>query len=325
MYSDGIGTLAGMLAEWIHPSLILRDEPMNRHTSFRTGGPADLFVMPREAEEVRAVLQVCHRENAPVLVIGNGTNLLVGDRGIRGVVVHLGNGFSEVRIRPDPCRGEPACLEAEGGALLSRVASEAQVHGLGGLAFAAGIPGSIGGAVAMNAGAYDHEMREVVLETRCTDMTGTDIFCLRGAEAHDFAYRTSVILQRSLVVLSTVLSLVPTPVEEITREILEYAKRRRRTQPLSLPSAGSVFKRPPGHYAGQLIESCGLKGCRIGGAQVSEKHAGFIVNLGGASSADIRTLIRHVQDTVAGRTGVVLEPEIRIAGEWQENGKVIAG
>jgi UDP-N-acetylmuramate dehydrogenase len=186
---------------------------------------------------------------------------------------------------------------------------------LGGLAFAAGIPGSVGGAVAMNAGAYGHEMKEIVLETECVDETGEHTECLRGTQAHGFTYRSSHILTQRLVALRTVFALAPASPDEICREMNDYLDRRRKTQPLSYPSAGSIFRRPPGDFAGRLIESCGLKGYRIGDAQVSEKHAGFIINRNRATTAEILALIRHVQQVVSRETGTSLDLEVRIAGE----------
>jgi UDP-N-acetylmuramate dehydrogenase len=280
---------------------------MAEHTSFRIGGPADLLARPRNEAELTALLAIAARRETPVFLMGNGTNLLVSDAGIRGLVVKTGNLSRIERV------GETG-LRAESGATLAQLAGTALDCHLAGLAFAHGIPGTVGGAVVMNAGAYRGEIRDVAVETRCCDRWGAPSL-LRGG-AHEFGYRRSAFAAKpDLLALSTLFLLTPGDPVEIRGEMDEYARRRRQSQPLEYPSAGSVFKRPPGRFAGPLIQSCGLKGFAVGGAQVSEKHAGFIINRGGATCDDVRRLIDHIQRTVLAREGVALEPEVRFVGQ----------
>ncbi len=282
------------------------DEPMNRHTSFKVGGPADIMILPRSAEDLVAVVKVCKEREIPLFIMGNGTNLVVRDKGIRGAVVKLCGSFENYKV-------EDEFIEAEAGVLLSRLSRTALEHGLSGLEFAEGIPGTLGGAVAMNAGAYGSEMKDVVVETRCLDSNG-NIEVIRG-DGHRFSYRSSVIQKEGKIVIASKIKLNRGRHGEIKALMEEFRRRRRERQPLDLPSAGSVFKRPQGFYTGKLIEECGLKGYSIGGAQVSAKHCGFIVNTGGATSEDIIKLIRCIQDKVRERFGVNLETEVRIVGE----------
>lgn len=282
---------------------VLREEPMARHTTFRVGGPARRMVRPASPEEAAALLELAEAEHWPVLVVGNGSNLLAADEGIDALVLHTGN-LDQVE------RTGERVLQAGAGLSLARLASFAQRESLGGLEFAHGIPGSLGGAVCMNAGAYGGEMRQVVTSATAW-FPGEGVRTLT-AEELDFGYRHSVFSGRRGVVLSARLSLEPRDGDEIRALMEELGRRRREKQPLELPSAGSTFKRPEGHYAGSLIESCGLKGARVGGAQVSTKHAGFVVNTGGATCADVLALIAHIQAVVFAQTGVRLEPEVRV-------------
>ncbi|MDL2273580.1 UDP-N-acetylmuramate dehydrogenase [Oscillospiraceae bacterium OttesenSCG-928-G22] len=288
---------------------VFRDEPMKKHTSFQIGGPADLLVCPRSLGELEGVSALVRSFRVPLFVLGNGTNLLVGDRGIRGVVLKTAGAFTKIRVLSD------GRLEAESGALLSRLAVTAAENGLAGLAFAHGIPGTVGGAVLMNAGAYGGEMAQVVTKTTYLDKTGA-LCAISGAE-HGFGYRESVFssMPDSIIVAAT-LSLSPGSVGDIRAKMRELAESRSEKQPLTEPSAGSAFKRPPGHFAGKLIADCGLKGYACGGAFVSEKHAGFVVARAGATANDVRALLAHIQETVYRETGVSLEPEIRFVGEW---------
>lgn len=294
------------MKEWINllghdPELIVKtEEPMSRHTSFQIGGPAELMIEAHSAESAERALHVLKENGIPYLVLGRGSNLLVSDAGIRGAVLK----YSDASCTRD---GEKVI--AGGGIMLAKLAVFAQKESLSGFAFAHGIPGTLGGACMMNAGAYGGEMKDVVTETvyldenlkRCT---------LRG-DAHEFGYRTSVFKKLgNCLILSSVMQLKHGNAEEIRAEMDDYAQRRREKQPLEFPSAGSVFKRPVGHFAGALIERCGLKGASVGGAQVSEKHAGFIVNRGGATCTDVLQLIDLIQKTVLRETGVTLECEI---------------
>jgi UDP-N-acetylmuramate dehydrogenase len=298
--------------EEIHERLpktpVYADEPMSRHTSFAIGGPADLLILPRDTDELVAIIRLADTSGTPVFLMGNGTNLLVSDRGIRGLVVKTYAGLCRVARR-----GECQIL-ADGGVLLSKLASAAAKWGLSGLAFAQGIPGTVGGAVCMNAGAYNGQMSQVVSRTDFVDETGR-LGALTGSE-HLFSYRHSYFTEHpEAIVCGAVFTLTPGAEADIRSEMEDFAARRRASQPLELPSAGSVFKRPAGQFAGTMIAECGLKGMRVGGAQISEKHAGFIVNTGGATCEDVRRLIAIIQETVYRVRGIRLETEIKMVGE----------
>ncbi len=284
---------------------ILIGEPMSRHTTFRVGGPADVFFMPRGPEEVRRALDAAREAGAPAVVIGNGSNLIVRDGGIRGLVIALGEGMS--RITRDG-----SVVEAQAGASLARVAAFAQEAGLSGLEFASGIPGTLGGGCAMNAGAYGGQLADVLIDAAV--LLKGELRTLTR-DALQMGYRTSLPLREGGVVLSARFALSPGEPAEIAARMRELNAKRREKQPLNYPSAGSTFKRPEGYFAGALIEQAGLKGLSVGGAQVSEKHAGFIINTGSATAADILALIARVQDAVEARSGVVLETEVRVLGE----------
>lgn len=282
---------------------ILQEEPMAAHTTFRIGGPARRFARPRRPEELTALLELSGERRWPVLLVGNGSNLLVSDRGLDRLVIHTG---ALERI----ARTGETVLRAGAGTGLACLASFALRAGLTGLEFAHGIPGSLGGAVCMNAGAYGGEMSQVVVSV-------TAWFPDRGIVRLDreelaYGYRRSVFTGSRGAVLAAEFALEPGDGAAIRSKMDELSRRRREKQPLEYPSAGSVFKRPEGHFAGALIEQCGLKGTRSGGAMVSEKHAGFIVNAGGASSGDVLRLIQRIQQTVKEQTGVELEPEVRL-------------
>ena len=283
-----------------------RDEPMRRHTSFRIGGPAKRMAYPERGEQLVLLLSHAIACGARPLVIGNGTNLLAPDAGLDRLVIDTSAGLNQVEAG-----AEPGTIRAEAGASLARLADFACRQGLTGLEFAHGIPGTVGGAVCMNAGAYGGEMKQVV-EEAVVLFPEEGVRHLTGA-ALAFGYRRSFLSERpEAVVLSARFRLSPGDPDEIRQQMRELMERRRASQPLDLPSAGSTFKRPEGYFAGTLIDQCGLKGLTVGGAQVSEKHAGFIVNRGGATSADVRELIRQVQARVLDATGVRLEPEVRI-------------
>lgn len=279
---------------------------MSRYTSFRVGGPADMMVFPK-AGQVASVIRLCRQEKKPYYVIGNGSNLLVGDKGIRGVVIKLGTGLEELSIEEDK-------VAAGAGTLLSKTANFAAEHGLCGMEFAAGIPGTIGGAVVMNAGAYGGEMKDIIEYVTVLDAAGAEHeLALKELE---LGYRTSCIPKQEYIVTRAVLRLAFGDKEGIFARMKELNAQRTAKQPLQFPSAGSTFKRPAGYFAGKLIMDAGLRGYQIGGAQVSEKHCGFVINRGGASAADIRALIEHIQTEVEQRFGVRLEPEVRMLGEF---------
>ena len=298
-------TLIDALRNFAREGQILLDEPMSRHTTFRIGGPADVMFLPESAEQVRMAVQAARETGMPWMILGNGSNMLVRDGGIRGLVIALCEGFAGVKV-------EGNIISAQAGASLARVASTAQAAGLTGLEFASGIPGSLGGGCAMNAGAYGGQLSDVLLDAEV--LLDGEIRRL-GRDDMEMGYRTTMPLRSGSVVLSARFVLAPDDPAAIGERMRELNARRREKQPLNLPSAGSTFKRPEGRFAGTLIEQTGLKGRSVGGAQVSEKHAGFIVNTGGATAADVIALIKVVQDEVEARFGVRLEPEVRVLGE----------
>lgn len=288
------------------PGLDLRlREPMRAHTTFRIGGEADVFVSPGR-EELAEVLAIAKEEQVPVTIIGNGSNLLVGDKGIRGLVVEIGAAMADISVEGNQ-------VTAGAGALLSQAAGKALQAGLGGMEFAAGIPGSVGGAVTMNAGAYGGEMRDILRQV--TVMTREGHLRQLEVEELDLSYRHSCISEKDYIVIEAVFALTPKPKEEIRARMTDLAGRRREKQPLEYPSAGSTFKRPEGYFAGKLIMDAGLRGYRIGDAQVSEKHCGFVINRGNATAEEVKTLMRDVQNKVYEQYGVTLEPEVRLIGE----------
>ena len=286
---------------------LLFHEPMSRHTTFRVGGEAECMAVVETKEELSQLVSYLGRIEQEYFVLGNGSNLLVGDKGYRGIILKLGSRLSAVGV-------EKNHIAAGAGALLSRVAYAARDAGLSGLEFAAGIPGSIGGAIVMNAGAYGGEMKQVVQMVRVMDKEG-EILTLDN-DTMEFGYRTSIIRNRPFIVLGVVLKLTPGDRGEISAKMDDLMKQRKGKQPLEYPSAGSTFKRPEGYYAGKLIMDAGLRGYRIGGAQVSEKHCGFVINAGGASAADIREVIEEVQERVLDRFHVRLEPEVIFLGDF---------
>lgn len=284
-------------------------EPMKRHTTFRAGGPADWFVIPETADELKAVLSACRKAGEPWYVVGNGSNLLVSDAGVRGVVIHTGR-FDRLEV-------SGKSLRAGAGVLLSKAAGEALKNSLAGLEFAAGIPGSVGGALVMNAGAYGSEMRDVLKSV--TVLTESGQVKTLPAKELELGYRTSSILRNHYLVLEAELSLAEGDPEAIHGRMRELAERRREKQPLEYPSAGSTFKRPAGYFAGKLIEDAGLKGFSVGGAEVSEKHAGFVINKENAAAADIYSLCMEVKRKVFEQTGVALELEVKLLGPFGED------
>ena len=284
-----------------------RDEPMSRHVTFRTGGPADYFAAPASVRELRAVVTLCREAEKPYFILGNGSNLLVSDKGYRGVVIQVGRALGRVQTAG-------SLLFAGAGATLASIAARALEAGLTGLEFAAGIPGTVGGAMVMNAGAYDGEMSQVVESVDVLTKFGEEKKL--GNKELKLGYRTSCILPMEYIVTGAAFSLRPGDPAGIRAKMDELAARRKEKQPLEFPSAGSTFKRPAGNFAGKLIMEAGLKGFSVGGACVSEKHCGFVVNKGGASSADIMELCRIVKERVREHSGVALELEIRLLGDF---------
>ena len=285
---------------------ILTDEPMSRHTTFRVGGPADFFVTPKAKEEVRDVIRICKEAGMPYYIIGNGSNLLVSDAGYRGVIVQIYKEMNEVKVEGD-------LVKAQAGALLSGIAAKALAAELTGFEFASGIPGTIGGACVMNAGAYGGEMKDVLESV--TVLTGEGKIIELGRNELELGYRTSVIAKKGYIVLGAVLKLERGDGEKIKTYMDELKEKRVTKQPLEYPSAGSTFKRPEGYFAGKLIEDAGLRGFQVGGAQVSEKHCGFVINRDHATAADIMELMRQVQIRVKENSGVDLEPEVKRLGD----------
>lgn len=291
-------------------------EPMKYHTTFRVGGPAQYFITVTATEELCAVLRLCAENGISVTILGNGSNVLISDSGINGAVIKLAGAFEKITIT-EHADGTGARVYAGAGVMLSALAMKVAKSGLGGLEFAAGIPGCVGGAVVMNAGAYGGEIRDAI--------TGADYVRLDGTTGHfsaeelQLSYRHSIFSEMPAVVCGAEFSFLKGNSEEALAKIAELGAKRREKQPLEFPSAGSTFKRPEGYFAGKLIMDSGLAGKQIGGARVSEKHCGFIINAGGATAADIYTLIRFVKERVMEETGVCLEPEVRMLGEFFGN------
>lgn len=282
------------------------NESMKNHTSFRVGGPADILVLPRDVREISGIVKLCKDANIPFLVIGNGTNLLVRDNGIRGVVIKLSKNFNDISI-------DKNFIRCKSGVLLSTAARFALKNSLSGLEFAHGIPGTVGGATVMNAGAYDGEMSNVISKVKVLNFDG-NIIEMKKDELN-FSYRKSSLQDTDNILLEIEMELVAGNFEAIKEKMSELFARRKAKQPLNIPSAGSTFKRPKNNFAGYLIEKAGLKGYRIGGALVSEIHAGFIVNDNNATCNDIIKLIEHIQNEVMNKFNIMLEPEIKVVGD----------
>ena len=302
-----IEQLSGRISE----ERLLREEMMSKHTSFRIGGPAALMVVVNDENELSAVLNAIKREEAEHILIGNGSNLLVADEGYPGVVIKLsgdqGSEFGEIEV----CGDDPTKVKVGAAKLMSGTSSFLTEKGLAGFEFASGIPGSIGGAVFMNAGAYGGEMKDIVETVRVMDADGTNIRTLTNEEM-DFSYRHSAAEDGGFLVLSAVLKLRQDDPAEITARVMELQTKRNSKQPINYPSAGSTFKRPVGGFAAALIEESGLKGFSVGGAEVSEKHSGFVINKGGATAADVIAVMKHVREKVFEDSGIMLEPEVRM-------------
>lgn len=291
------------LKERLEDAILRPDEPLKEYISFKVGGPCDCMVTPRTPEELALALKTCREKEIPCFILGNGTNVIAPDEGYRGAVIHIGKPFAAVS-----CRGET--LTAGAGALLSAVAKKAYEQALTGMEFAGGIPGSVGGGVVMNAGAYDGELKQIITKVTSMDREGN----LREYKGEDcgFGYRKSIFQQNGEIVLGAEFSLHPGDSEEILARMEDLMHRRNTRQPLNYPSAGSTFKRPEGHFAGKLIQDSGLKGVSVGGAAVSDLHAGFVINKGGATASDILELMELIRNTVYDNYGVMLQPEVRV-------------
>lgn len=297
-----------MFCDLLGEDRVFTEELMSQHTTFKIGGPADYFLVPEKSEDVGAIVRLCKKEGIPYFILGNGSNLLVGDGGYRGVVIQIYKNMSAVKT-------EGTTITAQAGALLSAVAAAAKNASLTGFEFAGGIPGTIGGAAVMNAGAYGGEMKDVLCEVTVMDKEG-EIFSL-SAEKLELGYRTSVIKKAGYIVLEAKIQLKEGDQEAIRETMKDLTIRRTTKQPLEYPSAGSTFKRPEGYFAGKLIMDSGLAGYQVGGAQVSEKHCGFVINAGGATAKDVRTLMDNVRDIVYKKYGVTLEPEVKFLGDFE--------
>jgi UDP-N-acetylmuramate dehydrogenase len=294
------------LLKLISPEIVKVNELMKNHTTFKIGGPVDVLVLPRNIDEIKLVVAYCQQNKFPLLVFGQGSNMLVMDKGIRGVAINIGNNFKDIRIE-----GEE--IYAQAGVRLSELARKAAAYSLSGLEFAEGIPGSLGGAVVMNAGAYNGEMKNVVLEVEVIQPSGESRVFTR--DDIGFNYRTSNFQNNDFIIVAAKMQLKKGNSEEIKAKMREYFYSRKEKQPLEYPSAGSVFKRPPGFFVGPMVEELGLKGFKIGGAEVSTKHAGFIINSGNAKADDVLELIKKIQKAAQEKFGVDLQPEIRVVGE----------
>ncbi len=289
---------------------ILRDEPMKYHTSLHIGGKADYFVTPALAEEVKTILSLCKKAEVPFYIMGNGSNLLVSDLGFRGVIVQLGENFSRVWVK------EQGVITAQAGVLLSRLANVAAEHSLTGFEFASGIPGTLGGAVTMNAGAYDGEMKQCLIAARMLDSEGNRKEL--ALEELELGYRTSILQKEKYILLEADIRLADGDQQQIRQKMSNLNAQRREKQPLDKYSAGSTFKRPPDNFAGKLINDAGLRGYQIGGAAVSEKHCGFMINKEDATAEEFRALIRDVIRIVEEKYGVRLEPEVKFLGDFPQ-------
>ena len=287
---------------------IRENEEMKYHTTFRIGGVADYFVMPETKEQIKAVLLLCRENEIPYYIIGNGSNLLVGDKGFRGVIIQIDKTFDEITFIDE------TTVKAQAGVMLSKLASKIAEKSLTGFEFAGGIPGTLGGAVYMNAGAYGGEIKDCIVSALVIDEKN-EIKTLTKDEL-ELSYRSSVIQKKEYVVLEATFSFEKGEKECILAKMAQLNESRREKQPLNYPSAGSTFKRPEGHFAGKLIMDAGLSGYQVGGAMVSKKHCGFVINAGNATANDVQTLMENVDEIVYEKFGVHLEPEVRFVGEF---------
>lgn len=292
-------------------SNICEKEPMAKHTTFRIGGPVDFFVTPETTEELSQIIQLCKASVVPFFVMGHGSNILVSDEGMEGVVIQLYNNFADYEI-------DGNVIKAQAGVMLSKIGFAAKEASLTGFEFAAGIPGTLGGAVMMNAGAYGGEMKDIVTSVSLMDLNGN--LLKKTAAEMDFSYRHSVVEDENYIVVGATITLEHGDKQAISSKMEELALARKTKQPLEFPSAGSTFKRPEGYFAGKLIMDAGLQGYQVGGAQVSEKHCGFVINQGNATAKDVMNLIEDVKHKVYEKFQVELEPEVRLVGRKQIEG-----
>ena len=316
-------TFVKSVTEQLPQLSLMQDEPMKKHTTFRIGGPVDYYAEP-DVSQISKLIEIAKACDMPVAVIGNGSNLLVGDKGIRGLVIGIGKGLSAIEVteavaqqstaQDFTAQGNGRIITAGAGAILAAVAAKAAEASLSGLEFASGIPGSVGGAVVMNAGAYGGEIKDVLIDA--TVLTAEGELKTVTRDELDLSYRHSIVPEKGYIVLSARFRLSPKPQDEIKAYMAELRAKRVEKQPLEYPSAGSTFKRPEGYFAGKLIMDAGLRGYSVGDAQVSGKHCGFVVNKGEATAADVLTLIKDVQETVLKQFGVKLEPEVKMIGEF---------
>ena len=295
-----------LLTDIVGQDQILVDEPMKNHTSFKIGGPVDFLVLPKNVKEIKGIVNICKSKGIPLFIMGNGSNLLVRDKGIRGVVIKIAKNFSHVDIISDR-------IVAQSGVLLSSLAKILLRHELTGFEFASGIPGTLGGSVTMNAGAYGGEMKDVLFSIEVMDMEG-NVFELHGAEMK-LGYRRSVVQDRDLIVLSAILQLKKGEYQDIKALMDDLDHRRKTKQPLEWPSAGSTFRRPPGYFAGKLVQDVGMRGFSNGNAQVSDLHCGFVINRGNATAQEVIDLISMIQKRVKEKFGVELHTEVKVIGE----------
>lgn len=284
---------------------VLTNEPMKKYTTFKIGGSADVIVKPETKEQLAQIIRLCNEKSVPYYILGNGSNLLVSDEGYRGIIIQLYKQFNEIKV-------EGNHITAQSGALLATIANKALKESLTGFEFAHGIPGTLGGAMVMNAGAYGGEMKQVVKS--CEVMTSEGEILSLTLDELELGYRSSIIQKKHYIVLSATISLEKGDEEVISSMMKDFAGRRRDKQPLEKPSAGSTFKRPEGHFAGKLIMDSNLRGYRVGDAMVSDKHCGFVVNMGEATSKDVLQLIHDVQEVVKKQFNVELEPEVKMLG-----------
>ena len=295
------------LSKIVRKEQILEEEPMKKHTTFRIGGPAEYLILPQTTEEIADVIKLCRQEEIPWYIVGNGSNLLVADEGVRGVVIQLRRNFNQIQV-------EGCQIRMQAGAQNAAVAKRALDASLTGFEFAAGIPGTIGGAVVMNAGAYGGEMKDILKEVTVLDQNG--MIKTIPAEELELGYRTSIIARKGYVVLEAVIVLKTGDPKEIKAAMDDLKEKRVTKQPLEYPSAGSTFKRPEGYFAGKLIMDAGLRGFSVGGAQISEKHCGFVINKGNATAKDVTELMDETKKIVMEKFGVALEPEVKRLGQF---------
>jgi UDP-N-acetylmuramate dehydrogenase len=309
-YHDRSNKVADFYSEAVNltgEGKIKKNELLSRYTTFKIGGAADYVAEPENAEEIAGLIVLCKKYNVPYFILGNGSNILVSDQGYRGLIIHILTGMNDICV-------EGTRISAQAGASLIKVSRIAKENSLTGMEFASGIPGSVGGAVYMNAGAYGGELKNIVSSVKVMNSAG-DIYDI-PCDDMDFSYRHSIVEEQNLIVLEAVFDLKKGDIAEIDSEMKKLSEARLAKQPLEYPSAGSTFKRPEGYFAGKLIMDAGLRGAAVGGARISDKHCGFVINTGGATASDVMGLVEHVQQTVYKKDGIMLELEVKKLGEF---------